>query len=44
MVYILFALVFPIYSAAWMAAQAFRIRGRDDMPTPAELIAELKEQ
>ena len=34
----------PFFSAAWLAAAALQLPGREDMPSPAELIQELKNQ
>ena len=43
MKYIIFSIFFPFYTVAWLAANILRLNGREDMPTPAELITELKE-
>ena len=34
----------PFFSAAWLTAAALQLPGREDMPTPGELILELKNQ
>lgn len=34
----------PFFSAAWLTAAALQLPGREDMPSPAELIQEYKNQ
>jgi hypothetical protein len=41
---ILLIAALPFFSAAWLTAAALQLPGRDDMPSPAELIQEYKNQ
>lgn len=44
MKYIVFTIFFPFFSIAWLVANVLHLSGREDMPTPFELIEELKTQ
>ena len=42
MKYIVFSVFFPFFTVAWFIVNVLHIPECEDMPTPTELIAELK--